>query len=111
MKILRVSNIRRHVNRGGDDRETALPEIIRLADVPVLERDRPAVGHPEESTLLGLVGAGGPKVLVTEPEVLDMLLEPVVLLLRGYARQMHPVITAILRGSVPVGLRGAEKAQ
>lgn len=44
-------------------------------------------------------------MLVTEPEVLDMLLEPVVLLLRSYASQMHPVITAILRGSVPVGLR------
>lgn len=83
----------------------SLPEIIWFADVPVLERDRPAVRHPEERSLLGLVGAGGPKVLVAETKVLDVLLEPVVLLLRGYTCQMHPVITAILRGPVPVRLR------
>lgn len=86
-------------------KSTPSPEVIWLADVPVLERDRPAVSHPEEGPLLGLVRAGGPKVLVTEPKVLDMLLEPVVLLLRGYTRQMHPVITAVLRSSVPVCLR------
>lgn len=86
------------------DHETALPEIIRLANVPILERDRSAVSHPEKSALVGLVSAGRPKVLVTKPEVLDVLLEPVVFLLRGYTRQMHSMITAILRGSVPVRL-------
>ncbi|EZA54541.1 hypothetical protein X777_05520 [Ooceraea biroi] len=42
---------------------------------------------------------------MTKTEVLDMLLEPVVLLLRGYTRQMHPVITTVLRSPVPVRLR------
>jgi len=81
-----------------------LPEIIRFADVPVLERDRPAVRHPEESPLLGLIGAGGPEMLMTQTKVLDVLFEPVVLLLRRYARQMHSVITAVLRSPVPVRL-------
>jgi len=44
-------------------------------------------------------------MLMTQTEVLDMLFEPVVLLLRCYARQMHSVITAVLRSSVPVRLR------
>lgn len=82
-----------------------LPEIIWFADVPILERDRSTVSHPEKSSLLGLVGARGPKMLVTETEVLDMLLKSIILFLRGYTRQMHPVITTVLRGSVPVCLR------
>lgn len=44
-------------------------------------------------------------MLVTETEVFDMLLESIILLLRGYTRQMHPMITTVLRGSVPVCLR------
>lgn len=48
-------------------------------------------------------------MLVTEAKVLDMLLESVVLLLGGYARQMHPVITTVLRGSVPVSLHAGQR--
>lgn len=81
-----------------------LPEIIWFADVPILERDRSTISHPEKSPLLGLIGARSPKMFVTETEVLDMLLKSIVLLLRGYARQMHPVITTVLRSSVPVCL-------
>lgn len=82
-----------------------LPEIIWFADVPILECDWPTVSHPEKSSFLGLIGARSPKMFVTETEVLDMLLKSIILLLRGYTRQMHPVITTVLRGSVPVCLR------
>lgn len=82
-----------------------IPEIIRLAYVPIFKSDRPAIGHPEESTFLGLVGTGGPKVLVSKAKILNVLLQSVVLLLRRYTRQMHPVISAILRRSVPIGLQ------
>lgn len=58
-----------------------LPEIIWFANVPVLERDRPAISHPEKGSFLSLIGTGRPKVFMTETEVLDMLLKPVVLLL------------------------------
>lgn len=81
-----------------------LPEIIWFADVPILERDRPTISHPEKRSFFGLVGARSPKMLVTETEVLDMLLKSIILLLRGYTRQMHPMITTILRGSIPVCL-------
>lgn len=87
------------LNRGG------IPEIIRLAYVPIFKSDRPAIGHPEESAFLGLVGTGGPKVLVSKAKILNVLLQSVVLLLRRYTRQMHPVISAILRRSVPIGLQ------
>lgn len=80
------------------------PEIIRLADIPILESDGSAIGHPEESTFFGLVRARGPKVLVSETEILDVFLQSVVFLLRRYARQVHPVISAILGRSVPIGL-------
>jgi hypothetical protein len=43
-------------------------------------------------------------MLMTQTKVLDVLFEPVVLLLRRYARQMHSVITAVLRSPVPVRL-------
>lgn len=79
-------------------------EVIRLAHVPIFKSDRSAIGHPEESTFLGLVRTRGPKVLVSKTEILNMFLQSVVLLLRRYARQMHPVISAILRRSVPIGL-------
>jgi len=81
------------------------PEIIWFADVPILERDWPTVSHPEKSSFLGLISTRCPKMFVTETEVLDMLLKSIILLLRGYTRQMHPVITTVLRGSVPVCLR------
>ena len=82
-----------------------IPEIIRLADIPIFERDWSTVGHPEESAFLSLIGTGGPKVFVSKAEVLNMFLEPVVFLLRRYTRQMHPVISAILRRPVPIGLQ------
>lgn len=87
-----------------NDRASDAPEIIRLADVPILESDGSAIGHPEESTFFGLVRARGPKVLVSETEILDVFLQSVVFLLRRYARQVHPVISAILGRSVPIGL-------
>lgn len=62
-----------------------LPEIIWFADIPVFECDRPTVGHPEESSLLRLVGTGSPKMFMTQTEIFDVLLEPVVFFLRGYA--------------------------
>lgn len=86
-----------------------IPEIIRLAHVPIFKSDRPSIGHPEESAFLGLVGTGGPKMLVSKAKILNVLLQSVVLLLRRYARQMHPVISAILRRSVPIGLQPINK--
>lgn len=102
---IRAIDIRKNVNCLRSYGNISLPEIIWFADVPILERDRPAISHPEKSSFLGLVGARGPKMLVTETEVLDMLLESIIFLLRSYTRQMHPVITTVLRGSVPVCLR------
>lgn len=100
-----TTDIRKNVNYFRSYSNISLPEIIWFADVPILERDRPTISHPEKSSFLGLVGTRGPKMLVAETKVLDMLLKSIILLLRGYTRQMHPVITTVLRGSVPVCLR------
>lgn len=43
-------------------------------------------------------------MLVSKTEIFNMFLQSVVFLLRRYARQMHPVVSAILRRSVPIGL-------
>lgn len=43
-------------------------------------------------------------MLVSKTEIFNMFLQSVVFLLRSYARQMHPVVSAILRRSVPIGL-------
>lgn len=43
-----------------------VPEVVRFAGVPVGERDRSSVGHPEEVALVGQIGARCPKVFVTE---------------------------------------------
>lgn len=43
-----------------------VPEVVGLAGVPVGERDRSAVGHPEEVALVGQIGARRPKVFVAQ---------------------------------------------
>lgn len=88
-----------------------LPEIIWFADVPIFERDRPAVSHPEKGPFFSLIGTRRPKMFMTETEILDMLLKSVVFLLRSYTRQMHSMITAVLRSSVPICLRQKRKSE
>lgn len=79
-------------------------EIIWFSGVPVLVGDGLARGHPEELSLLGLVGAAGPEVLVTHPITLDVFFK--VFLFRGRidTGQMHPVEPTVLLRFVPVGL-------
>lgn len=81
------------------------PEIVGFADVPVLERDWPAIGHPKESPLFRLIRTRRPEMFVSESEIFDVFFQSIVFLLGGYASQVHTVITTVLRRSVPVGLR------
>jgi len=81
-----------------------VPEVVGLPGVPVLVGHGLTGRHPEEFSLLGLVGAAGPEVLVAHAEALDVLLEVLLLILLVDGGEVHAVEPAVLLGLVPVRL-------
>ena len=70
--------------------------IIWFPRVPVLKAQRFPDGHPDELPLLPLVCPGGPEVLVSEADGLDVFLQQPLLRGRGHAGQVEAVVAAVL---------------